>query len=147
MTDVEAKARAYLGEGRVRVVSSGGGIADVLVRGTAVYAVQLSGGRWTCTCPARVERCAHIVAATLICGPGDFALVERPSDEQRMVKASDLRAGDVCHIGRSPALTLIYDPVLVSDYLRVYYRHNGTEDSAYVKPTDDVRIVTKADAR
>lgn len=141
---VEEKARTYLGDGRVRVVTAGSGHADILVRGSGVYAVQLSEGRWTCTCPARVERCAHIIAASLVCGSGEFAMVER--DNERVVKASALRAGDVCHIGKSPALTLTRDPVLTGQYLRVFWEQNGSPQSVYVKPDDNVRIAKKTTA-
>lgn len=72
------KALALLAEGRVRVqtVERVGTTchADVLVQGSQPdpYAVSLNGDRWLCSCPAR-DVCSHILAAALVCGPGDCA--------------------------------------------------------------------------
>ncbi len=74
MTDrIEAKADRYLVEGRVAVVEVTPTSAAVRVTGSSPYVVRASGGVWACPCPARVDRCAHVVAASKVvdvhCGP------------------------------------------------------------------------------
>lgn len=61
------KADKYLCEGRVTVlkVDVAAGDALVEVRGTEPYKVRFV-GVWTCDCPSRVDRCAHVVAAEKI---------------------------------------------------------------------------------
>ena len=62
--NVEAKAKRYLAEGRVRVqlCDEESGVASAEVRGNgAVYAVDHDDKGWHCDCPART-RCAHIIA-------------------------------------------------------------------------------------
>lgn len=66
------KARAYLGDGRVRVLHRDGDEAEALVLGTdpRPYAVALVSGEWACTCPAgrHGHLCAHVVACALVLG-------------------------------------------------------------------------------
>lgn len=65
---IEQKAHAYLLAGKIRVVELGGGTATLHAQGTkpAPYVVTWT-GHWTCTCPAHVADCAHVVASRLIC--------------------------------------------------------------------------------
>lgn len=62
---IEAKADKYLCDGRVTVLAvdpDRARSAVVEVQGTAKYLVRFVGA-WTCDCPSRVDRCAHVVAA------------------------------------------------------------------------------------
>lgn len=63
---VEAKAARYLAEHRITLVSSTRyGVAAEAQGDGSVYEVTYRAGRWTCSCPARVQ-CCHVVAAKLI---------------------------------------------------------------------------------
>lgn len=70
----EQKAVAYLTEGKVKVVdhSLTEGRAEVEVYGTAEepyvvrFAMVSNIGSWHCTCPAKSDRCAHLIAVKLI---------------------------------------------------------------------------------
>lgn len=66
--NAEAKARRYLGEGRLRVleVDEYAGTALGECRGSgALYVVGRSEEGWRCSCPAR-STCAHIHALQLV---------------------------------------------------------------------------------
>jgi hypothetical protein len=63
---VDAKARRYLGEARVKVDYAETFAVRATARGgAAVYRVSYTGGSWSCDCPAR-GRCAHLAAVGLI---------------------------------------------------------------------------------
>jgi len=63
---VEAKARRYLGEARLRIVSASSDHVRAIARGAgALYDVTCDEGLWRCSCPA-LTRCAHVAAAQLI---------------------------------------------------------------------------------
>lgn len=66
------KARAYIGDGRVRVLHRDGDEAECLVIGTdpRPYVVVLIAGEWACTCPAgkHGRLCAHVVGCALVLG-------------------------------------------------------------------------------
>jgi uncharacterized Zn finger protein len=65
----EAKARRYLGEGRLIVLRVVPGAVDATVRGDGqVYEVRYRTGEWTCTCQAR-GRCSHKLALGLVVAP------------------------------------------------------------------------------
>jgi uncharacterized Zn finger protein len=68
--NVEAKARRYLTEGRVCVVTAEEGYLEAFCRGAGqFYAVFYHrGDGWQCVCPSR-GRCAHIAALQLISAP------------------------------------------------------------------------------
>lgn len=150
------KAHRYLSEGRVRVVTAGGGMADVLVTGSAdaPYAVSLAHGVWSCTCPARVAVCSHIMAAALVCDPTGERLATavapegRAPDGEGRVRAGELRAGDRARFGGSDTvLRLTRHPAPSGRHLRVYYwGAGGREASLYVRPDDVVRLVAAEDA-
>ncbi len=64
------KGRRYLVEGRltIRWASRFDGIA-AMVRGDSgeVYSTQWKPGNgWSCTCPARTDQCAHLIALRLV---------------------------------------------------------------------------------
>jgi len=64
---VEQKAHRLLVTGAVRAVDVAETGALVVVAGdTGRYEVELSPGRSTCSCPATVARCSHVIAAELI---------------------------------------------------------------------------------
>jgi hypothetical protein len=66
--NVHAKARRYLGEGRLRVldVDEEAGTALAECRGNgAIYVVARDENGWTCECPAR-RTCAHVAAFKLV---------------------------------------------------------------------------------
>lgn len=58
------KADRYLTEGRVRVVLVDGNKGEFEVAGNETYYVRAM--PWTCTCPARVLDCAHVLACQKI---------------------------------------------------------------------------------
>jgi hypothetical protein len=62
-----AKSRRYLIEGRVIVeaVNSRGVLAKVRGDGR-IYTVDYYAGAWSCDCPARSDRCAHLLAVRLV---------------------------------------------------------------------------------
>jgi uncharacterized Zn finger protein len=64
---IEGKAAFYLTEGRIKAVavSESAGVFHAQGSGKEPYVVRFN-GTWACTCPARVERCAHIVAVQTI---------------------------------------------------------------------------------
>ena len=66
---VTRKGARYVLEGRLQVVSMGGGRVRARVQGSEpeayVVAIDHDGERW-CSCAARV-RCAHIAALELVC--------------------------------------------------------------------------------
>lgn len=70
---VEAKAAAYIEEGRVKVAEVNDLSALILVRGSAAepYECRWNGAVWTCTCESRVWRCSHVVAASQVSGFGN----------------------------------------------------------------------------
>jgi uncharacterized Zn finger protein len=59
------KATRYLGEARVRILScdEDGGTLSAEVRGNGrVYVVAREKDSWACSCAARSEDCAHVLA-------------------------------------------------------------------------------------
>jgi hypothetical protein len=75
---LQEKAERYIVEHRVSVTSvSADGSAVVAVKGSEdqPYIVKLSGGLWVCGCPAKVSRCAHVIAASMVI---DFARKFKP---------------------------------------------------------------------
>lgn len=66
---VARKGARYVLEGRLQVVSMGGGRVRARCRGSAerpyVVAIDPGGERW-CSCQARA-RCAHLAALELVC--------------------------------------------------------------------------------
>jgi uncharacterized Zn finger protein len=69
-----AKAKRYLGEGRVILVHVSQGKVSARVRGDgAVWDVTFMNGQWVCTCPAR-SRCSHLIATGLVVAPAEVGL-------------------------------------------------------------------------
>ena len=68
----EDKAQRYIDEGRVTIVrreeTPTGLECEIKVQGSEAdpYTVRLSGGLWTCDCPAHVWRCAHVIAGQIV---------------------------------------------------------------------------------
>ncbi len=62
---IEDKADKYLADGRVSVLEVSDVRAAAEVRGSETYLVQHV-GVWVCSCPARVDRCAHVVAVSKV---------------------------------------------------------------------------------
>jgi hypothetical protein len=63
---IAAKAVRYLAEGRLVVELVDRGRIRARCRGGgAVYELEVAGGAWSCSCPARV-RCAHLAALELV---------------------------------------------------------------------------------
>jgi hypothetical protein len=63
-----AKARRYLVEGRVRILScaEAAGVVQAEVRGNGrIYVAGRNAAGWYCGCPARGE-CAHLLALNLV---------------------------------------------------------------------------------
>jgi uncharacterized Zn finger protein len=81
----EQKAISYLSEGKVKVHehSLEHGRCEVEVYGTASdpYVVRFAGVTWHCTCPAKTERCAHIIAVKLISSLTTAEWVLRPQEK------------------------------------------------------------------
>jgi uncharacterized Zn finger protein len=69
--DIRPKATRYLNEGRVTVLEKVGDTVTATARGEgALYSVSYSPStRWTCSCPARSEACAHLYALKRITAP------------------------------------------------------------------------------
>lgn len=69
------KARTYLADGRLVVTSVRPNHVTATCRGDgAIYHLTYDGA-WSCTCPARTDQCAHLVALRLITAPD----LERPA--------------------------------------------------------------------
>ena len=69
--NAEAKAKRYLAEGRVVVVSVSDNRLLARVRGDgSVWLVMFEGGVWFCPCPARTDQCSHLRALRLITAVG-----------------------------------------------------------------------------
>jgi hypothetical protein len=70
---IEQKAGRYLLDGRLEVtyVRESPLRVSARCRGSDghVYSVGRDGSGWFCSCPARVARCAHVVALQLVTGP------------------------------------------------------------------------------
>ncbi len=66
-----AKARRYLVEGRIIVVSVSDDRVLARVRGDGhIWLVIFEGGVWSCPCPARTDQCSHLRALRLITAVG-----------------------------------------------------------------------------
>jgi len=67
MGAIDSKARKYVDEGRVSVLSTTKLAIRFVVEGSDTYRTTFlrTGGFWECTCPARVVDCAHVRAAQL----------------------------------------------------------------------------------
>lgn len=64
---ITEKAKLYLASGQVKVVKHSAKEALIEVQGSDPQPYDVAfNGFWHCNCPARVDRCAHIVAAQLI---------------------------------------------------------------------------------
>lgn len=65
-----AKARRYLAEGRVILTRVSDRVVSARVPGDgAIYDVVYVRGRWSCTCPALTNQCAHCRAVRLVTAP------------------------------------------------------------------------------
>lgn len=65
---IQEKALDYLQEGRIQVVRADRHSIVLEVQGSDKHPYQavFSAGMWSCSCPARVQECAHVLAACLI---------------------------------------------------------------------------------
>lgn len=62
-----AKATRYLGEGRLVVERVERNRVAATCRGDGTrYRIRYQWGRWECSCPARTDGCAHLVAVRLV---------------------------------------------------------------------------------
>lgn len=79
---VVKKADGYLTSGRVKVirVDVAEHQATLHVEGSTRYVVRYNAG-WSCDCPARVSRCAHVVAAQKVVELHD-EMPKLPSDPE-----------------------------------------------------------------
>jgi hypothetical protein len=124
----EEKAKRYLVEGRVKVLSVGLGSATIEVQGSQPdpYEVVYFQGTWSCNCEAQVWHCAHVAAAYLVVDPartrvsepdvitpttvlpvaGDAEVVESPEDELSRALAASLEA-----VNRDPFAHKQQEPV------------------------------------
>ena len=66
--DAASKGRRYLTEGRLLVRRVDKQAIDARCRGDSgeVYELGADAGGWACTCPARTDRCAHLLALKLV---------------------------------------------------------------------------------
>ena len=65
--DASAKARRYLGEGRVILDHVSEGSVRGHIRGDAhIWKAVYDEGAWFCNCPARSDQCAHLQALRLV---------------------------------------------------------------------------------
>lgn len=65
--NASAKARRYLGEGRVVIETVSRRTVVASVRGDGRrYRCTYRDGLWSCTCPARSDGCAHLLATRLV---------------------------------------------------------------------------------
>lgn len=63
----QVKARRYLAEGRIDVLRVSEGRIYARARGDgAVYILGWANGRWACSCPARSDKCSHLLALRLV---------------------------------------------------------------------------------
>ena len=62
----ETKARRYLAEGRLEVVLVADDEIEATCRGDGAAYLLGWHGAWHCSCPARTDRCAHLVALRLV---------------------------------------------------------------------------------
>lgn len=67
---VEEKAEAYLISGAVSVLTATDRHVVAKVQGSAPepYTVEWNGVSWECTCPAYINRCAHVTAVRKVVG-------------------------------------------------------------------------------
>ncbi len=67
--NAEAKAKRYLGEGRIVLIRVSDERVLARVRGDgSVWQVVYQNGKWSCTCPAR-GRCSHLLAVGAVVAP------------------------------------------------------------------------------
>lgn len=69
---VREKVKDYVLSGRVRIITATRRDVDALVLGSSPdpYAVGFMPGEgWFCSCPARVDSCAHVLAVALVWRP------------------------------------------------------------------------------
>lgn len=65
-----AKARRYLAEGRIIVIAAEVGRVEARCRGSGVvHRLGYRSGEWSCSCPARTDGCAHLLALRLVTAP------------------------------------------------------------------------------
>lgn len=79
---IEQKALRYIQEGRVKVISLAPGDITVSVQGSSPtpYLVRFVNGVGVCPCPARVWRCAHVYAASLVVDESAIDAQGEPDD-------------------------------------------------------------------
>ena len=66
------KSLRYLVEGRVILRFVNDSQVRARVRGREVYDVEhQAGSGWSCSCPARTSRCAHVLAVSSVVARGD----------------------------------------------------------------------------
>lgn len=67
---VEEKAEAYLLAGAVSIVEATERRVVARVKGSAAdpYTVEWNGVSWDCSCPAYINRCAHVQAVKKVVG-------------------------------------------------------------------------------
>ena len=69
--NAEAKAKRYLGEGRIVLIRVSDERVLARVRGDGrVWLVMFEGGVWSCPCPARTDQCSHLRAVRLVTAVG-----------------------------------------------------------------------------
>ena len=67
---VEEKADSYLHAGAVSIIEATATHVLARVKGSAAdpYTVEWNGVSWECTCPAYINRCAHVTAVKKVVG-------------------------------------------------------------------------------
>ena len=65
--NAEAKARRYLGQGRLRIHTVSDRYVGAVCRGDGeLYLLTGDEESWSCSCPAVSDRCAHLLALRLV---------------------------------------------------------------------------------
>lgn len=82
---IEQKAARYVVAGRLMIDRVDEQGVRARVRGSGeVYDVVFADGAWSCSCPARVARCAHVAAAQLVVAIVAVALAGEPDPEPQL---------------------------------------------------------------
>lgn len=66
---ISEKSGRYIAERRLVLTRVTRYSVRATVRGEVVYTVRFRFGAWSCTCPARVRSCCHIVATKTVTAP------------------------------------------------------------------------------